>query len=70
MSAPRTVVITGASRGLGLASACELYRRGWRVVGAMRAVDVGLANIRERTGASATDPRLLGCSSTSPTRNQ
>ena len=26
----------------------------------MRAVDVGLASIRERTGASADDPRLLG----------
>ena len=59
-SNPRTVVITGASRGLGLASACELYRRGWRVVGAMRNVEAGLANIREVTGASAEDPRLHG----------
>ena len=30
VSAPRTAVITGASRGLGLASAIELYRQGWR----------------------------------------
>lgn len=59
-SDPRTVVITGASRGLGLASACELYRRGWRVVGAMRNVDAGLADIREVTGALADDPRLHG----------
>ena len=32
MSALRTVVITGASRGLGLASATHLYKLGWRVV--------------------------------------
>ena len=36
MSGPKTVVITGASRGLGLASAGHLYRLGWRVVEAMR----------------------------------
>lgn len=57
-----TVVITGASRGLGLASAAELYRRGWRVVGAMRSVDAGLARVRESTGAASDDPRLLGVS--------
>jgi NAD(P)-dependent dehydrogenase (short-subunit alcohol dehydrogenase family) len=56
----RTVVITGASRGLGLASAAELYRRGWRVVGAMRSVDTGLDRIRELTGAQRGDPHLLG----------
>ena len=37
----RSVVITGASRGLGLASAIHLYERGWRVVAAMRSPDVG-----------------------------
>src|SRR3546814_14951871 len=26
----RTIVITGASRGLGLASAAHFYRQGWR----------------------------------------
>lgn len=60
MSATPTVVITGASRGLGLASATELYRRGWRVVGAMRSVDTGLERLREATGAASDDPRLLG----------
>src|SRR5579864_6493285 len=60
MSAPRTVVITGASRGLGLASAAHLYKLGWRVVAAMRSVDSGLNALRQETGASEDDPRLLG----------
>ena len=60
MSAPRTVVITGASRGLGLASAAHLYKLGWRVVAAMRSVDAGLERLRAETGAAADDPRLLG----------
>ena len=47
------VVITGASRGLGLASATHLYERGWRVVGAMRSPDVGLERLRAATGAGA-----------------
>ena len=57
---PRTVVITGASRGLGLASATHLYKLGWRVVGAMRSFDVGLERLRAATGAAADDPRLVG----------
>lgn len=56
----RTVVITGASRGLGLASASLLYKAGWRVVAAMRSVEAGLERLRSETGASADDPRLLG----------
>lgn len=60
MSELRTVVITGASRGLGLASATYLYKQGWRVVAAMRSVDAGLARLRAEAGASADDPRLLG----------
>jgi len=60
MGEPRSVVITGASRGLGLASATHLYRLGWRVVGAMRSLDVGLERLRAATGAVADDPRLIG----------
>jgi NAD(P)-dependent dehydrogenase (short-subunit alcohol dehydrogenase family) len=56
----RSVVITGASRGLGLASAIHLYEQGWYVVGAMRSPDVGLERIRAATGARADDPRLTG----------
>lgn len=56
----RSVVITGASRGLGLASATHLYQQGWRVVAAMRSVDKGMATLRAATGAKADDPRLLG----------
>lgn len=59
MNEPRSVVITGASRGLGLASAAHLYRSGWTVVAAMRSVDSGLARLREVTGADASDPRLV-----------
>jgi NAD(P)-dependent dehydrogenase (short-subunit alcohol dehydrogenase family) len=55
----RSVVITGASRGLGLASAVHLYQRGWRVVGAMRSPEAGLERLRAATGAAAADPRLL-----------
>src|SRR5262245_7534928 len=60
MREPRSVVITGASRGLGLASAIHLYKLGWRVVGAMRSPDVGLARLRAATGAAHDDPRLVG----------
>jgi NAD(P)-dependent dehydrogenase (short-subunit alcohol dehydrogenase family) len=56
----RTVVITGASRGLGLASAAHLYNAGWRVVAAMRSVDSGLERLRSETGAGSDDRRLLG----------
>lgn len=56
----RTVVITGASRGLGLASAAYLYKQGWRVVSAVRSVEAGLERLRAETGAAAGDPRLLG----------
>jgi NAD(P)-dependent dehydrogenase (short-subunit alcohol dehydrogenase family) len=56
----RSVVITGASRGLGLAAAIHLYNLGWRVVAAMRSVDVGLERLRASTGAAADDPRLVG----------
>ncbi len=60
MTEPRSVVITGASRGLGLASASYLYRQGWTVVAAMRSVDAGLDSLRRETGAAADDERLIG----------
>lgn len=56
----RSVVITGASRGLGLASAAHLYRAGWTVVAAMRSVDDGMVRLREATGAPPGDGRLIG----------
>ncbi|MGE2835677.1 SDR family oxidoreductase [Mycobacterium sp. SMC-4] len=59
-SAPRSVVITGASRGLGFASSAHLYRAGWTVVAAMRSVDEGMARLRDATGATAGDKRLVG----------
>jgi NAD(P)-dependent dehydrogenase (short-subunit alcohol dehydrogenase family) len=60
MPESRSVVITGASRGLGLASATHLYQQGWRVVAAMRSPAAGLERLRAATGAGADDPRLLG----------
>lgn len=56
----RAVLITGASRGLGFASATRLYREGWRVVAAMRSPDRGMALLREATGAGEGDDRLIG----------
>lgn len=60
MAEPRSVVITGASRGLGFASAVHLYRDGWQVVAAMRNPDAGLPRLREAAGALDDDPRLIG----------
>ncbi len=60
MAEPRSVVITGASRGLGFASAVRLYREGWRVVAAMRTPDSGMARLRDATGAAPDDDRLIG----------
>ncbi len=56
----RTVVITGASRGLGLSTAAYLYRRGWTVLAAMRSPDDGLKRLAERLGGSFDDRRLMG----------
>jgi NAD(P)-dependent dehydrogenase (short-subunit alcohol dehydrogenase family) len=56
----RSVVITGASRGLGLASAAHLHRAGWTVLAAMRSPDEGLERLQVLTGASHDDPRLVG----------
>jgi NAD(P)-dependent dehydrogenase (short-subunit alcohol dehydrogenase family) len=62
MSEPRSVVITGASRGLGFASATYLYERGWRVVAAMRTPEPAMERLRVATGARGDDPRLTGVS--------
>ncbi|OBK16204.1 SDR family NAD(P)-dependent oxidoreductase [Mycobacterium asiaticum] len=59
MAELRTVVITGASRGLGFASAVRLYREGWRVVAAMRTPEPGIALLRDVTGALEDDDRLI-----------
>jgi NAD(P)-dependent dehydrogenase (short-subunit alcohol dehydrogenase family) len=55
----RTVVVTGASRGLGFASTVRLYREGWRVVAAMRTPDRGMPLLRQETGAGEDDDRLI-----------
>jgi len=43
MSDSKTVLVIGASRGLGLALAEEFCSRGWRVIATERAHSVGLA---------------------------
>ncbi len=60
MGEPRAVVLTGASRGLGLATAAWLHQHGWHVIGAMRTPDAGLERLRAATGARPDDPRLTG----------
>lgn len=64
MAEPRTVVITGASRGLGFVSAVRLYREGWRVVAAMRTPEGAMPLLRTAAslqGQPATDDdRLIG----------
>jgi NAD(P)-dependent dehydrogenase (short-subunit alcohol dehydrogenase family) len=60
MAEARSVVITGASRGLGFATAARLYRAGWRVVAAMRTPEQGMALLRDATGAAVDDDRLIG----------
>lgn len=60
MNNARTVVITGAARGLGLASAVRLYQDGWRVVAAMRTPEAGMPLLRAATGAGDDDDRLIG----------
>ena len=54
----RSVVITGASRGLGLATAIHLHGQGWHVIAAMRTPEPAIERIRAATGAAADDPRL------------
>lgn len=52
MSSEKTVLLIGASRGLGLGLAGELARRGWRVIATVRdpARATDLAALAERTG--------------------
>ena len=60
MVEPRTVVITGASRGLGFASVVRLYREGWRVVAAMRTPDRGIPLLREALHMTGAGPTTTG----------
>lgn len=60
MADRRSVVVTGASRGLGLATAAHLHRVGWTVVAAMRSPEEGLERLRAVTGARPDDDRLVG----------
>src|SRR4051812_23475518 len=55
----RSVVITGASRGLGFASAVRLYREGWQVVATVRTPGECNALLRQAAGASDDDNRLI-----------
>ncbi|MFE2225296.1 SDR family NAD(P)-dependent oxidoreductase [Streptomyces kronopolitis] len=54
MTTPRTALVTGANRGIGLATARALHRAGWRVVLTARDRDAA------RTAAAATGPHAVG----------
>jgi NAD(P)-dependent dehydrogenase (short-subunit alcohol dehydrogenase family) len=56
----RSVVITGASRGLGLATAAHLHRSGWTVLAAMRSPEEGMERLRKLAGCERDDARLIG----------
>ena len=64
MGEPRSVVVTGASRGLGFATAVRLYRDGWRVIAAMRTPEKAMPLLRgaiSKQGLPAPDDeRLIG----------
>jgi NAD(P)-dependent dehydrogenase (short-subunit alcohol dehydrogenase family) len=54
--AEKTALIVGASRGLGLGLAKELYGRGWRVIGTRRspASDKGLQALADASGGKVS----------------
>ncbi|WP_411139493.1 SDR family NAD(P)-dependent oxidoreductase [Streptomyces sp. x-80] len=54
MATPRTALVTGANRGIGLATAQALHGAGWRVVLAARDPDAA------RTAAAETGSRAVG----------
>jgi NAD(P)-dependent dehydrogenase (short-subunit alcohol dehydrogenase family) len=56
----RTVVVTGASRGLGQATAAHLHRSGWTVVAAVRTPEEALERLRALVAVQPDDPRLIG----------
>jgi len=53
------VVLTGASRGLGRATAAHLHRAGWTVFAAMRNPDRDMAALRAEAGVGQGDPCLI-----------
>lgn len=55
----RSVVVTGASRGLGRATAAHLHRAGWTVLAAMRNPGRDMEEVRAAAGATTDDPRLV-----------
>jgi NAD(P)-dependent dehydrogenase (short-subunit alcohol dehydrogenase family) len=56
----RSVVLTGASRGLGFATAAYLHRKGWTVLAAMRTPETGLLSLKEHLGSEYVPDRLIG----------
>ena len=59
MTPARSVVVTGASRGLGRATAAHLHRAGWTVFAAMRNPERDMDALRAEAGVTGDDPRLI-----------
>ncbi|MDQ2648448.1 MAG: SDR family NAD(P)-dependent oxidoreductase, partial [Actinomycetota bacterium] len=59
MSEGRSVVVTGASRGLGRATAAHLHRAGWTVLAAMRNPDRDMDGLQAAAGVTGDDDRLV-----------
>jgi len=59
LTVARTVVVTGASRGLGRATAAHLYRAGWTVLAAMRNPARDMSGLQAAAGTARDDPRLI-----------
>lgn len=63
---PPVALVTGASAGIGLVTARELARRGYRVVTVSRAGGGGEARAQELASASGADVRFIGADLSRP----
>lgn len=58
MSQEKTILVVGASRGLGLALAEEFCRRGWHVIATVRGSSSALADLKKRFPAALEEEQV------------